>query len=292
MPWGAIASIINTYQVNKKNEELTRETNQANREMVEMQNKAAAKESEKAYLRSSAPNQVALMTASGMSRAGAINALNGGGSYTPAPVNTAQDTAPQAQTADLSGLSNVSQMLSSFDSDKMLYNMRDKKQLQDIFDAIDRNSDQFGSAPTLKDVYGVLNDRQKKALTNPYVREQVNDFINQSFEQRKNQHTISMFPYETNNAEVQKELNDLDLKVRKAAQAGKISLDEQENIAKMAQARLAAIQANTTAEAFENMDKETLQRYAETRATLEWLSHIGEMSAEKVIDKLRTIVGL
>ena len=52
-----------------------------------MQTELQREESEKAYKRSSAPNQVGLMTAAGMSRAGAINALNGGGSYTPAPIS-------------------------------------------------------------------------------------------------------------------------------------------------------------------------------------------------------------
>ena len=103
------ASIINTRQVNENNLKIARETNQANREMVDAQNKAAAAESEKAYQRSKAANQVGLMQSAGMSRAGAINTLNGGGSYTPAPVNTSQDSAPQMQTADLSALANIGQ---------------------------------------------------------------------------------------------------------------------------------------------------------------------------------------
>lgn len=103
------ASYANTKQVNEANLKIARETNAANREMVEMQNKAAAAESDKAYQRSKASNQVGLMMSAGMSRAGAINTLNGGGSYTPAPVNTSQDSAPQMQTADLSALANIGQ---------------------------------------------------------------------------------------------------------------------------------------------------------------------------------------
>ena len=106
---GLIGSIVNTKQTNDMNYKIAQETNQANREMVEMQNKAAKDEAELAYKRSSAPNQVGLMTSAGMSRAGAINALNGGGSYTPAPVNTSQDQAPQMQTTDLSALANIGQ---------------------------------------------------------------------------------------------------------------------------------------------------------------------------------------
>ena len=74
------ASYANTKQVNETNLQISRETNAANREMVDAQNKAAAAESEKAYNRSKAANQVGLMQSAGMSRAGAINAINGGGS--------------------------------------------------------------------------------------------------------------------------------------------------------------------------------------------------------------------
>lgn len=105
----AQASAANTAQINKTNLEIAEKTNAANREMVEAQNKAAAAESEKAYQRSKASTQVSNMMQAGMSRAGAINALNGGGSYTPAPVNVSQDSAPQMQTADLSALSNIGQ---------------------------------------------------------------------------------------------------------------------------------------------------------------------------------------
>lgn len=114
----AQASYANTKQTNEANLKIARETNAANREMVEMQNKAAAAESEKAYQRSKASNQVGLMMSAGMSRAGAINALNGGGSYTPAPVNTSQDSAPQMQTADLSALANIGQGLEAISQRK------------------------------------------------------------------------------------------------------------------------------------------------------------------------------
>lgn len=76
-------------------------TNQANLRQVEMQNKAAKEEAELAYKRSLPTNQVGNMMAAGMSRAGAINALNNGGSYTPAPVNAGQSQAPQLDTATM-----------------------------------------------------------------------------------------------------------------------------------------------------------------------------------------------
>lgn len=109
----AAASAANTRQTNEMNYKIAQETNAANREMVEMQNAAAQKQADLAYSRSQASNQVNLMRAAGMSRAGAINALNGGGSYTPAPVNVSQDTAPTMQAADLSALSNIGQAFES-----------------------------------------------------------------------------------------------------------------------------------------------------------------------------------
>lgn len=125
--FGTMGNVINTAQTNSTNLQISRETNAANREMVEMQNKAAKQEAELAYKRSSAPNQVGLMTAAGMSRAGAINALNGGGSYTPAPVNTSQDSAPQMQTADLSALSNLSQYFAQMKQLKHDEKMQEKQ---------------------------------------------------------------------------------------------------------------------------------------------------------------------
>lgn len=88
---GDIANIVGSV-MNYKQQERANETNL---QMVRMQNQAAAQESEKAYQRSRASSQVADMMSAGMSKAGALNAINGGGSYTPAPVNAGQVQAPQ-----------------------------------------------------------------------------------------------------------------------------------------------------------------------------------------------------
>ena len=73
--------------------------NRRNMQAIERQNAQAAAESEKAYQRSKPTTQVTNMRQAGMSQAGAINALNGGGSYTPAPV-----AAGQEQMLDFSGI--------------------------------------------------------------------------------------------------------------------------------------------------------------------------------------------
>ena len=105
----AILGVYSAVQSNKSNESNIAATNAANKEMqdsanatnIQLQesaNAAQAAENEKAYERSKAGNQVNLLMQAGMSRAGAINVLNGGGSYTPAPVNTAQVQASQNQS--------------------------------------------------------------------------------------------------------------------------------------------------------------------------------------------------
>ena len=81
---------------NKANAALQRETNAYNERLIDKQNKAAVEQAELAYNRETASNQVAQMRAAGLSKAGAINQLNGAGSYTPAPVNAAQADAPTA----------------------------------------------------------------------------------------------------------------------------------------------------------------------------------------------------
>lgn len=114
---GIVGSIIqNAFNVRQQ-----KEVNKNNRELVQMQNDAAAAESEKAYKRSLPVNQVGNMRAAGMSHAAAINALNDGGSYQPAPVNTAQDQAPQI---DLSQAINAVQSAAALKEQKRQFDMQ------------------------------------------------------------------------------------------------------------------------------------------------------------------------
>lgn len=86
----AIAGGVSNAKTNATNKEIAEKTNATNIALAREANAAQALESEKAYSRSKAANQVALLRQAGMSHAGALDVLNGGGSYTPAPVNTAQ----------------------------------------------------------------------------------------------------------------------------------------------------------------------------------------------------------
>lgn len=74
--------------------------NKHNEKLVDMQNKAAEKQAEKAYIRSLPSNQMQNMRSAGISDFAAAQAISGGGTYQPAPVNTSQGQAPQI---DLNG---------------------------------------------------------------------------------------------------------------------------------------------------------------------------------------------
>ncbi|MCM1035210.1 MAG: hypothetical protein NC038_06115 [Paludibacter sp.] len=111
---GVGTSVASNIVSNKTNKELQQDANDTNIALARESNVAQAAESEKAYNRSKATNQVNLMRAAGMSKAGALSALQGGGVYTPAPVNTAQVQA--AQVSD-EGFQNASEILSSIGKD-------------------------------------------------------------------------------------------------------------------------------------------------------------------------------
>ena len=114
---GGLINFFSTIFGNRKNEQLTRETNANNLQMqreanetnmriAEQANALQREESEKAYRRSMPINQVANMQAAGMSKAAALNTINGGGSYQPAAVNVAQvqasrDESPTYSTPQL-----------------------------------------------------------------------------------------------------------------------------------------------------------------------------------------------
>lgn len=107
MPFGMIGSIIGgllglagTDRTNKANIAMQRETNEHNRQMQAQANMAQLSESQKAYERSKPTTQVNNLMNAGMSQGAALSALNGGGSYSPAPISASTDQAP---TMDNSG---------------------------------------------------------------------------------------------------------------------------------------------------------------------------------------------
>ena len=83
------------------NAEQQKMQNAYNERLVDKQNAAAAAESEKQRAYESAPAQVSRLRSAGMSKAGALGAINGAGGYTPAPVNASQGTAPQIDSSNI-----------------------------------------------------------------------------------------------------------------------------------------------------------------------------------------------
>lgn len=81
---GVAANVLSTILTNKKNEQLARQQNAFQRQ-----------ENELAYQRAKPQNQVSQMMQAGMSKAGALNAINGGATYQPAPISSATAQAPQ-----------------------------------------------------------------------------------------------------------------------------------------------------------------------------------------------------
>lgn len=105
-PWSSLVSGLFSlgssalgYAQNQQNIKAQREANQQNLALTREANSAQMRESEKAYQRSLPTNQVANFRAAGMSHAGALQALSGGGSYSPAPVNTGQVEPVQGSSA-------------------------------------------------------------------------------------------------------------------------------------------------------------------------------------------------
>lgn len=86
-----------------KNVEAVRETNQTNYKIAQETNAANVEQAELAYKRSLPTAQVAQMMQAGMSKYGALSALQGGGSYTAPTLQSAHMDAPQ-QNIDFNAL--------------------------------------------------------------------------------------------------------------------------------------------------------------------------------------------
>ena len=117
---GVITNAVQGKKQRESNIQSIRETNASNLQQVREQNAAAAQESEKQRAYESAPAQVSRLRSAGMSKAGALGAINGAGGYTPAPVNAAQAQAPTAeyQPVDFSGLANAMQGMAQLSMQK------------------------------------------------------------------------------------------------------------------------------------------------------------------------------
>lgn len=106
---GAGMNAIGTSMTNRTNLQIARETNAANAEQADL-----------AYRRSLPVNQVANLVAAGMSKAGALSSLTGGGSYTPASM-----TGPTMQRSPLNDLGAAFDKVSEIPANVMQQEMTD-----------------------------------------------------------------------------------------------------------------------------------------------------------------------
>lgn len=245
-------------ETNQANRDMTAATNLANRNMVAAQNAAAVAEAEKAYQRSKPTTQVGNMQAAGMSLAGAINSLNGGGSYSPAPVNTARDEASRdspvqvspAQMMSAEGVfSNIAQSFMQREQMKSSERMFDKQL------AFDREQFEF--------------EKKRKIQNDAY------DNIIKTFQAAK-------LNSEANSA-------NLDYLLKEFTQDDRITAEKQKLIAEKAKALADELQSKLYKGALENVDEETLKALFKYQAMLEMVGNIGNMSLEKAIEIIHDI---
>lgn len=244
------SGILGTVLQNVFNTRQMKETNKANREMVAMQNAAQAKESEKAYQRSLPIMQTNAMEQAGMSKAGAINALNGGGSYQAAPVNAAQDQAPQI---DVTQAINAIQASAQLAEQKRQFNMQHAEQKR-----------QFNVEHKLKE--------EESRMRNKLVSEQITDVI------------ASYTGKGLDNA-----LKDLEYRVQKANEQKRISAEESEYMAKDAAAALETLKSIKQTKAWEKLTPEQIAEYYELQAKLEILSNLGNTKATDLLAKIISV---
>lgn len=244
------SGILGTVLQNVFNTRQMKETNKANREMVAMQNAAQAKESEKAYQRSLPIIQTNAMEQAGMSKAGAINALNGGGSYQAAPVNAAQDQAPQI---DVTQAINAIQASAQLAEQKRQFNLQHKEQKR-----------QFDVEHKLKE--------EESRMRNKLVSEQITDVIS------------SYTGKELDNA-----LKNIEYRVQKANEEKRISAEDSEYMAKQAAAALDKLKSVKQTEAWSKLTSQQIAEYYELQAKLEILSNLGNTKATDLLAKIISV---
>ena len=244
------SGVLGTILQNYFNTRQMREQNKANRELVEMQNQAAKEESELAYKRSLPQNQVANMMSAGMSRAGAINALSGGGSYQPAPVAASQDEAPQI---DLSQAVNAIQASAQLQEQKRQFNMQHAEQKR-----------QFDAEHALK--------QEELKKRNKLIDEQIHDVIAT--------YTGKGF----DNA-----IKNIEYRIAAANEARKTSAEDAKYLAEEAKAALEALKSVKQTQAWSQMSTEQIAEYYELQAKLEILSNLGNTKATDLLAKIISI---
>lgn len=173
---GVAANVLSTILTNRKNEQLAR-----------MQNAFQKQENELAYQRANPQNQVSQMMQAGMSKAGALNAINGGATYQPAPITSATAQAPQI---DLS---------SAFDGLLQIGENAKQRKLQE--DSLEK---QLAAAEAAQKAQFEENERQREHDLEMQSREHTN--TNRNADNRLN---FDKEQFEFNKSKVLAEINQI-----------------------------------------------------------------------------------
>lgn len=223
-------------QTNEANMNMTAATNLANRQLVREQNAAAAAEAEKAYQRSKPTTQVGNMQAAGMSLAGAINSLNGGGSYSPAPVNVSSDESSRNQSAQVS----PAQLMSS----------------EGIF----------------ANIANAFMQREQIKSSERIHKEQINlERERLQFDKDKWNEEAPLRNATLAKLGLENDLLDLEKQVSDATKDGRINAEQAENLSRQSQAILDDFRSKRVFDAMSRMTDEELDKLFELQATLNML---------------------
>ena len=209
-------------------------------------------ENELAYKRSSASNQVNLMRAAGMSRAGAINALNGGGSYTPAPVQVAS-TGTDAQNVRAQDMNNLFSALESLSA----------------------NTTQMAQLQEQKRQFNMQHAESKRQfdITHAETKRMNDDALKTSSEQRR------LLGVEINGKSIANELLSIEREISAATKDGRIDTEKLENVARQAQAILDKFKTDKVYNVMQDMSDEDLEGLFQMQA---WLNLIEQGIQSKV----------
>lgn len=223
----------------------------------QMQTELQREESEKAYKRSSAPNQVAQMMSAGMSRAGAVNALNGGGSYTPAPISL---TAP-----DVKGIQ-------SGQIDKILNSLQ----------AFSANTAQMAQLKEQKRQFNIQHAEEKRQfdVTHAETKRMNDDTLKTSSEQRR------LLGVQVDGKSLENSLNAIlvDIEKELASDGTTINAERAERVARAAAAILNDFRDKRVFKVLNDMTDEELQSLFEIQGIMNTLTRITNYDAPQVIN--------
>lgn len=230
----------------------------------QMQAEAQRKESELSYQRSSAPNQVALMQSAGMSRAGAINALNGGGSYTPATISP---TAPQPGT----DANNAMQL--------------QLEQLNNVLDSLNQFGSQISNVAQIKHQEDQLKEQKRQFdLTLAENKRQFDD--NSRETKRVNDATIAKIEQSLKIEGLQEKLLTIEYNLQKATESGELTAREKEILARETSAILESFKQQRIIDALNNVPQEDIEAIFELQAIMSLIQQGVNYDAPKALIEL------